>query len=1081
MLEEHQKKSYNFLSSEDQNREVLEANNSFLTDAKQFLTKREGYSAEELDSSEKIYDAYMEHFRYQDVNEVTAIRDLEYAQNANAEEKEQFARLISLYEKKQDEGFFDAAGDYVQGVFSAPSTYLGIMTGGGGKLAAAGATQVAKLGLKRLLAKSIATSAAKGATVEGAIGTGQALAQEMTKKETGYTDEISAGRIALTGGVSALTGGTLSSITGGIQTAQALKAAKKLDVAQIEAKKLSKKANAKAKLTIKKKGESNKIKFIQGKLKELDPEKVELGKTLAKEIADSKQLGTMTAKLPTELYENIAAATLDIASKMNKSKKGSFSFKKGDRITANIQRGIQDGHLKTDDMLAILKEYNIKPDQFSLLYKAELSEAGRTLGVQGNLVQALKDLENRGLSTIGEQESKDLMRRTSKTKANKVITTLQDLDRLRLGLMTSQPATTMRNNLNAGFRVAVDTTVRTIDNILNLRNPFDGNFDMAKYMLNPYEAKVTRLLLEQNMPDTARKLFRDAADLEATTGTESAIAKIGVGVNKLNTLSDNFFKQAMLTTSLRRNLKDAGKGELSEIIAKGEFNSISDDIMNKSIKESLEFVYQSSFEGADKGFFAKKTRAFLKLHRDAPFIISSFIPFPRFIANQMKFLYDHAPVIGYLGLENIGTKQGYVKGTLKTLGSTIKLERGTEGRKKLAQQLGGTMMLWSALAWRQKQGDTSYWYEIKEKDGNVIDGRAMYGPFAPFMLGADILYRYYNNGKFNALNPSTWESTSSLSEIAPNDSTYWRDATQALSGSTFRVGYGSYAVDKLFQDIVGPGDMSTKGTKIAAEFIGNVVNTYTMPVSAIKDLYSAYDEDSRYVPETRTGEVDFLQIVFNRGFRAFPDVGPIYDMPLSDPLRTGSVQAIRPIEKQLFGFNRRPAKNSLQSEMARLNLNYNDVYNRDNNELIDLFTRNELSKIGSEINLNEYVTKSMKTDEYALLKTKSEKRNYIIDRAREATMIAKDAAKLKIKDGAAKAKLPYSEVELQNWNKTTASLKKEVEAEYVRALKNGDITFVDGKPFEIKNVISDRDRLVEYDGKVYPVLIWGLIQAGARE
>jgi hypothetical protein len=383
-----------------------------------------------------------------------------------------------------------------------------------------------------------------------------------------------------------------------------------------------------------------------------------------RDIADAKELGTLTGKLPTELVENINAAALDVF------KKGKIKRKKGQRITAVLQRAISDGDITSPEIQNIFKEYNITADQFSLIYKAELSDAGRTLGASGNLKQAiselsgsLKKLEDSGVSTLTAREGEEI------AKAAKSGTFWKDLDRVRLGAMTSQPATTMRNNINAGLRVAIDAGVRATENILNLRNPLDGVFDVAKYMINPSEANVTRQLLEKSMPDTARKLFRDAADLASTTGAESALASVGTKLNYFNTLSDNFFKQAVLTASLRRRIKDANlKGlgnDLDEIIANGQFNQIPDDIINKSIKDSLEFVYQSSFEGADKGLIARGTRVFLKAHRDMPFVISSVMPFPRFIANQMKFLYDHAPLIGYLGLENIGKKAGYKKATLE--------------------------------------------------------------------------------------------------------------------------------------------------------------------------------------------------------------------------------------------------------------------------------------------------------------------------------------------------------------------------------------------------------------------------------
>lgn len=1082
MLSVDQKKDYNFLDAEDKVKENIITLPDFVQDATEFLQKRENYSAEDLNTPEKVYDAYMEHFRYQNVNEVTAVRDLEYAQNASQEEKEQFARLIDLFETQKNEGFFDAAGDYVQGIATAPSTYLGILTGGAGKLATSGGVQLAKLGMKKLLTKSFATSALKGMAVEGGIGTGQGLAQEMVKEETGYQDDISGTNVALIGGGSALTGGLFSGGSGLLQTKQALNAAKKLEVSQQAAKKVAKTANEKAKRTLAKKGNEKKLKFIRGQLKALDTEKVALGKGLTDEIAEAKQLGTLDAGLPTEVFENVAAAALDITNKI--------TFKKGDRITSVLQKAISDGQIVTDDMLRIMNEYNITPDQFSLIYKAELSEAGRTLGIQGNLVQALKDLENSGVSTVSGREAKEIME-----KAKNKATPFKDLDRVRLGLMTSQPATTMRNNINAGWRVAVDATVRVADNILYnvgigrkkgqpLRNILtDGTLDMAKYMLNPNEAKVTRLLLEKSMPDTAKKLFRDAADLAATTGQESRLAKIGTAVNVLNTASDNFFKQAMLTASLKRRLKDAPdlKGlpnDLDKIIEQGKFNLIPQDIINKSIKDSLEFVYQSSFEGADKGFLAKGTRSFLKAHRDFPFLLSSFMPFPRYIANQMKFLYDHAPVIGFMGLENIGKKKGWAAETLKM--------SGQEFREKLAKQTAGVGMMVTAYKWREMQGETAYWHEFKDDQGNYVDGRAVYGPFAPFMLAADILYRY---------NKTDVGGQRDMSEIANTDTTYWRDALQALAGSQFRTGYGMYAIDRLVQDVVSEGDfIGSKGEKIAGEFVGNIVNTFTIPLSAVKDMYAIYDKDARYVPETRTGDVDFFDIVANRGFRALPDLGSgtalgralgddEYKTPTVSPLRTGETMAVNPLEKQLFGFTKRPAKNSLQEEMGKLNLQYYDMYRRDNNEMIDLYTRENLSEAGNEeTNLNELLGVFIKSDEYKGLKTQQEKRFALVKKGQTIIQKAKDKAKVELEARAEKTG-ELGAVKTQKWNKLSAQARKTLNTKYRRLMLEGKLEFAEGKKYDpIKNIESYLDRKIEDEsGDVMPLYQWAIENAPELE
>ena len=1063
MLNDTQKRSYNYYDEDDKVKENIIENDDFVNDARSFLQKREGYADKDLATSEDVYDAYMEHFRYQNVNEVTAIRDLEYAQNANQQDKEQFARLIDLFETQKSEGFFNAAGDYVQGIASAPSTYAGILTGGAGKLAALSGVNLAKIGIKKLLGEGIKKSAIRAGLTEGAIGTGQGLAQEMTKEETGYQEDINYGNVALTGGISGITGGVIGGGAGILQTRQALKAAEKLDVAQTAQKTISKKANAKAKATLQKNKNSNTQKYISKNLNALDPEKVDLGIGIAREIADAKELGTLTGKLPTELYENISAAALDLAAK------GKLKIKKGDRITTVLQRAIADGDLKVPEITKILKEYNLTADKFSLLYKAELSEAGKTMQVQSNIVQtmqaSLKELENVGVSTVGAREAKEIAENANKG------TFFKDLDRLRLGAMTSQPATTMRNNINAGLRVAVDMGVRVADNILNLRNPFDSVFDVAKYMFNPSEANVTRQLLEGNMPDTARKLFRDAADLASTTGGESRLAQIGTKLNYFNTMSDNFFKQAMLTASLRRRVKDANiKGlgnDLDEIIATGKFNQIPDDIMNKSIKDSLEFVYQSSFEGADKGFIAKKTRGFLKAHRDMPFVISSFMPFPRFIANQLKFLYDHAPVIGYIGLENIGKKAGYKKATLAGFADSKLV------KEKAAKQIAGASMFATALAWRNQQGDGVTWSEFKDDKGDIVDGKALYGPFAPFMLAADIYYRW---------SKSNVGGETDIGEIAPSRENYVRETLQALAGSQFRTGYGLYAIDKMIDDVSGEGDfIGSKGEKILGEFVGNIVNTFSIPLSPFKDIYSQFDKESRFVPETRmSGEVNFLDIVMKRGFRALPDVGPEYDMPLADPTKTGRVIAINPLEKQMFGFTRRPKKNTLQAEMGTLNLQYYNIYKRDSNDLIDLYTRHNLSAGGTETNLSERLEIVIKSDEYKRRPTLQEKRDYLLSKAREITALAKDKAKKEI-DEDSKGTGKLSAVKQQVWGKIPESDRKTLDTMYKRLMRENKLAFADEGSDEIKDIRSNLNRLIlRPNGEIMPLYQWALQVHGRR-
>ena len=140
-------------------KEDLVNDSDFQNDALQFLIDRQGL--EEALTNEEVYDRFMEHMRYHNVNEITTLRDLEYAQNSNLEGKLRFGSLIDAFDKVDDGISLQGAVDYEQGVFKAPSTYIGLMTGGAGKLATTGGVQIAKVGVRKILGQAL-KDAAKG-------------------------------------------------------------------------------------------------------------------------------------------------------------------------------------------------------------------------------------------------------------------------------------------------------------------------------------------------------------------------------------------------------------------------------------------------------------------------------------------------------------------------------------------------------------------------------------------------------------------------------------------------------------------------------------------------------------------------------------------------------------------------------------------------------------------------------------------------------------------------------------------------------------------------------------------------------
>ena len=125
--------------------------------------------------------------------------------------------------------------------------------------------------------------------------------------------------------------------------------------------------------------------------------------------------------------------------------------------------------------------------------KLGLKKATNT--VTQDLVDDIGKLDYEGVVKISKVEAEELASGEAKDGF------FRGLDRLRLGLMTSQIATTMRNFENAGFRTFIDAGTRQAENIirvalgkrkLSAQGLFGGVLDVYKALLNPYEAKVVR-------------------------------------------------------------------------------------------------------------------------------------------------------------------------------------------------------------------------------------------------------------------------------------------------------------------------------------------------------------------------------------------------------------------------------------------------------------------------------------------------------------------------------------------------------------------------------------------------------------
>ena len=170
-----------------------------------------------------------------------------------------------------------------------------------------------------------------------------------------------------------------------------------------------------------------------------------------------------------------------------------------------------------------------------------------------------------------------------------------------------------------------------------------------------------------------KNFFRQLADLEDLTGVglkgkkppskmRNLTTRLGRNLNVLNTLSDNMFKRAAFMGGLERQLRnmkrvDRARGkkvkdsdyELIDIMKQGKFNQVfgtegGKKALDRAIEDALYFTYQASPKSPIGQLLVKGAN-------NLPFITTSVVPFPRFIANAMRFTYEYSPL--YLASKNV--------------------------------------------------------------------------------------------------------------------------------------------------------------------------------------------------------------------------------------------------------------------------------------------------------------------------------------------------------------------------------------------------------------------------------------------
>ena len=987
-----------------------------------FSGGRYSYTPEEM--RKKGFDGltsdFVEHMRGQSWNEVTAVKDLNYANNKDykIEGKQAFGRLMEAWDTSDSvgSGFGDSVGDFAEAIATAPSTYLGFASFGLGKVGAKAATKAAQLGVryglkaalkpasaavnagaKRTILQEAKREAAIGAVTGLTVGGIQANAEGEAREETAeariaggedldingyeYTgkdliyDSLIGGTVEGTLGAA---GGLASGLIGRKRTRSIDGILKERSAAfKVQAEEAAKRSVGT--LNAATQEQRNEAMKIVGDLEDilsarkgnkrsslstaLDPARVAKGKAIMRSMSDPKANPEFSSGLSTHTMRGVAAAVVDLQKELNLKSEGGML-----RITEVISNKMTDeGSEEVFKILdAVKKKYGLSKEEFSMIYLAEVSRAGQTLGFMSSVARGgkLKEdstidkLFSSGASSMNSEDIKEISMAAVRNSNNEIRATklgvpigkaynfLLDADALRVALMTSQPATTVRNMTSTGILIGADMSDQVFKSIFKaakgdttaIRNIVPDLTAIVRGMtVNKTEAELLRKIMLDEIPEQASRLYNDAMRLEVGMGSNSVLASVGRKVNILNTLSDTVLKEGIFYGDLDRQFR-AQNLSLSDWL---KSNTSLDDLpeginLDAASKEANSMTMQDNFRDNNSGV-GVATKWLVNLNRKVPFLVSTAmgIPFPRYMGNHLSKMSEYAPGFGELF-------------------HRTRAARGSEdGSTRFARQAtGATMLLMGYTLAEERQGEVDYGTiknTLLQEYGESADLKPLLGATMLHMYAGDLVWRIENDLPL----PS---GEALMSELG--------DVLGGIPEFSFELGLFTKPLEAFFLSEGGAGDAAVDAFK---RELGDFVASYTMnPVTiGARDIVGQFDYDkagSPYTPDlanemelSMKGEAVSLQEAKNRASRNLPDVSFVQmgqslngetDIPYYDPFNGVARGKVNPLLKQITGVSTNPAPSAIEMDMSKYGIKGWQIYSNSTagTANVDLILRKQLAK-----------------------------------------------------------------------------------------------------------------------------------------
>jgi hypothetical protein len=466
------------------------------------------------------------------------------------------------------------------------------------------------------------------------------------------------------------------------------------------------------------------------------------------------------------------------------------------------------------------------------------------------------------------------------------------IENIRRASLTAQFATTARNILSQTGRYSTEVLDQAVQSGLGgegLGRSFELTASFARQLTPSGRRDLVQALdqFARTSPKNAQlvnELFATPAG-EITLG--SRYAKI---INTFNVMQESFFRRALFDGSLRGELRARG-ADVGALLS--EPAQLPADAVNKAVQTALEGTFAAT---PKQGTFG---RAVLNMYRDMP-LLTQIHPFPRFLANSYKFLYDFSPA-------------GYTRLMLRDPTGKYNWASKATRNQILSRASLGTAFLGAGLAVRNSSAAGEKWYQIQAGD-STIDARP-FAPLATYLFIADVMKTLSEVGV-----DVIRDGKGLTAALKARRGMTGLDVAQGMLSMSRLAGTGLVAIEFL-----KPQPLE-QATNLLRDFAANYIGSFTVPFRTVKDFVAGVDPNEAILRDTR-------ELLLGRAEENIPLLSQTLP-PKQFVTRAEPPKAETPVLRQLTGLSLTTA-NQLEKELQALHLSPFEVMAKSGEPKID--------------------------------------------------------------------------------------------------------------------------------------------------